>query len=309
MSEPASADLVEVAIARVRVDEHTGLLESGLLQPLIYTDALKDWPALGKWSLDYFGKEFGDHFGLIPASFLDGSWGKATCLRDYLSHLDDAVDKTPGFWVDDNGLPLAHAPAVAAQPWAFYWHAFSDYPQLYRDLGPYPPRLSSLVAGLPQDVSAMLEWITRRDFFSIYMSRKGTITPLHADFHGTTGSLAQFEGTKHVTLFAPGHDDPADIAAFDPDQPDYARFPQLSGRIVFRDQLQPGELLIIPPGWWHHVRSEEHTLTLSHNFFTPLSLAPYLHGVFRDMCSKDMHSLKDKLTRFYQTDQSCSARD
>ncbi len=306
MSQASSADpaergggLVETAIPRVTLDSDARFLAAGLAQPLIYTDALDDWPARGKWTTAYFAQEFGDHFGLIPASFFDGSWGKATSLREYLHHLEKEADHTPGFWVDQDGLPLPGQPAAPCPSWAFYWRAFRDYPQLYSDLGRYPERLGNLVPDLAPDVRAMLEGITKRDFFSIYISREGTVTPFHADFHGTTGSLAQFEGTKHVTLIAPLAGDPPDIGEFDPDAPDYARFLQMRGRTAFRGILEPGGLLIIPPGYWHHVRCEEHSVTLSHNFFASGNLAAYLRGIFRDIAAKDQEAFAALFTTHF----------
>lgn len=298
MSEAGMAELAEAsAIPRYSVHDAGQDFAGGISQPLIYTDALADWPALGKWSIAYFAQGYGEHFGLIPVSFFDGSSGKATTLRDYLAHLDHAPDETPGFWVDDQGLPLAAAPTGHAPTWAFYWRAFRDYPQLRDDLGPYPAALSNLAQGLPRDVADMLEAITKRDFFSLYISRKGTITPLHADFHGTTGSLAQFEGNKQVSLIEPDAGDTPEIANFDPETPDFEAFPQLRGRRMFRDQLRPGELLIIPPKWWHHVRSEDHTVTLSHNFFAPYNLAAYLCGILGDIGLGDMQAIQDMLAR------------
>lgn len=292
-----SGELAGVAIPRVSVDDAEPDYAGELNHPLIYTDALADWPATGKWSIQHFAKQYGDHFGLIPMSFFDGSSGKAVSLRDYLSHLDDKPDHTPGFWVDAQGLPLSEAPGANAPTWAFYWRAFRDYPELYDDLGPYPEALGNLADGLPRDVADMLEAITKRDFFSLYISRKGTITPLHADFHETTGSLAQFEGTKQVTLIEPDDDDTQQIAAFDPANPDLAAFPQLRGRRIYRDHLRPGQLLIIPPKWWHHVRSVDHTLTLSHNFFAPHNLAAYLRGILGDIGTGDMKAFRNALAQ------------
>lgn len=298
MSQAGSAELAdESLIPRLSVHDAEQDFASGLAHPVIYTDALADWPALGKWSIAYFAQAYGDYFGLIPVSFFEGSWGKAVTLRDYLAHLDAAPDSTPGFWVDDQGMPLPDAPSADVPSWSFYWRAFRDYPELRDDLGPYPEALANLAQGLPRDVADMLEAVTKRDFFSIYLSRKGTITPLHADFHGTTGSLAQFEGTKHVSLIEPDAGDAPEIAAFDPENPDFAAFPQLRGRRIYRDQLRPGELLIIPPRWWHHVRSQDHTVTLSHNFFAPYNLAAYLRGVLGDIGAGNMRAFQDMLAQ------------
>ncbi len=299
MNKVPSADIAEwcgeqkaVPIPRVSIHDDVARLLDG---PVVFTDALAGWPAAQKWSIDYFVEQFGDHFGLIPASFLDGSWGKATSLRDFAENLDQGAAHTPGFWVDRDGLPLADDPSDGISTWSFYWRAFRDYPQLRDDIGAYPSALSNLAQNLPGDVAAAFEKITKRDFFAIYMSRQGTVTPLHRDFHGTTGSLAQFEGNKWVTLIAHDADDTNAIGGFDPERPDFDAFPQLRGRAVYQGRLSPGDLVIIPSKWWHHVRSEDHTLTLSHNFFTPANLGEFLRGMLQDLATRDTQALEKLL--------------
>ena len=300
MSQEAATGLDAIDIPRLSAadcEATAAHFASGPAHPVIYTDALADWPAAAKWSLDFFANQFGGHFGLIPTSFFDGSWGKATSLREYLAHLDHDADETPGFWVDDKGMPLGEAPEGAVLSWAFYWRALRDYPQLFDDIGHYPQGCGNLVERLPRDVMRKLEWATKRDFYSIYISRKDTITPLHADYHGTVGSLAQFEGSKIATLIAPADGDTKALEAFDPEAPDFAQFPQLRGRTAYRGTLNPGELLIIPPRWWHHVRALDHSLTLSHNFFTPHNIGDFLRGLFTDLAAKDMTVLQDMLAK------------
>ena len=45
------------------------------------------------------------------------------------------------------------------------------------------------------------------------------------------------------------------VSAVDPERPDLARFPRFRGARVATFDLEPGDLLYLPGGWWHHVRS------------------------------------------------------
>jgi ribosomal protein L16 Arg81 hydroxylase len=51
----------------------------------------------------------------------------------------------------------------------------------------------------------------------------------------------------------------------DVDHPDHARFPRLREAEMFVAELGPGDVIYIPRGWWHHVRTLE--LSISVNFW------------------------------------------
>ncbi|MEP0190890.1 MAG: cupin-like domain-containing protein [Erythrobacter sp.] len=273
--------------------------EGGPAHPVIYTDALDDWPAWKKWSIDWFEREYGDEFGLIPKDFFDGESGKAVTLGDYIKHLNGTSADTPGFWVDEDKVPVDQPLGDPAENWAFGWRPFHDCPDLLDDLGPYPAGCENLVQRLPNDVEQMFEWITGRDFFSIYISRKGTVTPMHYDFHHSVGSLAQFEGTKHVILAEPRDEDTDELRGLNPEDASYALNEHAAGRLHYYGQLEPGDLLIIPPRWWHSVRSENHTLTLSHNFFSPQNIGEFLRGAFGNLGATDREILQAKLGKSF----------
>lgn len=303
-AEAAGASLTEswrelprVSVADVATTR--AYFESGPSHPVIYTDALDTWPALGKWSIDWFERKYGDEFGLIPRDFFDGSSGRAVTLRDYIKYLDGPSENTPGFWVDEDKIPVDQPLGDPTHNWAFGWRPFRDHPELLDDLGPYPAGSTNLIQRLPDDISDMLEWITATEFFSIYLSRKGMITPMHFDFHHSIGSLAQFDGTKRVVLVEPRDADTDELEGVNPEDPDYASNEFAAGRVHYHGQLNPGDLLIIPPGWWHFVRCEQPTLTLSHNFFSPENIGQFLRGVFRNLGATDRDELQAKIDKMF----------
>lgn len=269
--------------------------EAGPEYPAIFTDALTDWPAWRKWSIEWFAREYGDVFGVIPTSFSDSSGGKAALLRDYLAHLDGPVRDTPGFWVNKDGMPIEEPSVDPDQSWAFRWKDFQQTPDLMADIGSWPAGTENLVEALPPDVVRLIEKICARNFFALYISRRGTITPLHIDYCETIGSLAQFEGKKKVTLIEPSKGDEPSLEGFDPEAPDLDKYPNAIGKIVYQGELCPGDLLIIPPLWWHHVRSLEHSVTLSHNFFTPATFGNFLRNIFDHITRTDPETLNGQI--------------
>ena len=53
------------------------------------------------------------------------------------------------------------------------------------------------------------------------------------------------------------------VSAVDPDAPDYDRFPRFRSAEKSVFDLAPGELLYLPGGWWHHVRSLEESFSIN----------------------------------------------
>lgn len=52
-------------------------------------------------------------------------------------------------------------------------------------------------------------------------------------------------------------------AQADPVNPDYNKFPEFRKAQGFMCHLKPGEILYIPPEWWHHVVSLSPSFSIS----------------------------------------------
>ncbi|MCE3264993.1 MAG: transcription factor [Pseudoduganella sp.] len=98
----------------------------------------------------------------------------------------------------------------------------------------------------------------------------GTVTPLHCDFDDNI--FAQLWGSKRIFLSPPHHDEflyPREANAvlfgspFDPEAPDYERFPLARQASMIEVLVQPGDMLYVPAGWYHQVRAL--TFSLSSN--------------------------------------------
>lgn len=98
----------------------------------------------------------------------------------------------------------------------------------------------------------------------------GTVTPLHCDFDDNI--FVQLWGSKRIFLSPPHHDEflyPREANAvlfgspFDPEAPDYERFPLARQAAVIEVLVHAGDMLYVPAGWYHQVRAQ--TFSLSSN--------------------------------------------
>jgi hypothetical protein len=105
----------------------------------------------------------------------------------------------------------------------------------------------------------------------IWIGPAGTVTPLHHDACNIL--FVQILGRKRVQLVAPAYitriyNDRNCFTDFDPEQPDFARFPQMCGVPIEVIDLDAGDALLLPVGWWHHVRALDASVSLSFPQFT-----------------------------------------
>src|SRR5450830_1811900 len=101
-----------------------------------------------------------------------------------------------------------------------------------------------------------------------WLGPAGTVTPLHCDYDDNI--FAQIWGAKRIFLSPPHHDEflyPREANAilfgspFDPEAPDFEKFPLAREAAMIDCIMQPGELLYVPAGWYHQVRSLSFSLS------------------------------------------------
>lgn len=103
-----------------------------------------------------------------------------------------------------------------------------------------------------------------------WLGPAGTVTPLHCDYDDNI--FAQIWGSKRIFLAPPHHDEflypsPANAilhgSPFDPEAPDYERFPLARQASLVEIIVNAGDMLYVPAGWYHQVRAL--TFSLSSN--------------------------------------------
>jgi len=220
-------------------------------QPTVLCDSITHWSALKQWrDLGWLAKEFGHR--TVPVEVgrhHGGAWLERTMtignfLEEYL--IPDAK-----CFMESGGA--ARMPDDQQVGYIAQHPLFEQLPGLRRYF-----RTPSLCNVGEQGLQKMNAWI----------GTSGTVTPLHYDSYDNF--LAQVVGYKYVRLYSPDETDKLYLDAQPEGEVTYAQnnispvnieAPDLTQHPKFKDAkyceavLAPGELLFIPQGWWHYVRS------------------------------------------------------
>ena len=125
-----------------------------------------------------------------------------------------------------------------------------------------PPYLGNLEL---RELNSLCHWPAYFDKIGpprYWLGPAGTVTPLHCDYDDNL--FAQIWGSKRIILSPPHHDEflyPREANAilfgspFDPEAPDYERFPLARQATMIECLVEPGDMLYVPAGWYHQVRS------------------------------------------------------
>jgi len=88
--------------------------------------------------------------------------------------------------------------------------------------------------------------------------------------------VAMIRGSKRFTLISPEqtpllYNNVGVYSEIDPERPDFERFPLFRDVKTITVDIQSGDVLFLPVGWWHHVRSLDLSIMVS-----------YINFVFRN---------------------------
>ncbi|WP_311268460.1 cupin-like domain-containing protein [Sphingobium sp. WCS2017Hpa-17] len=214
-------------------------------RPVLIKGAIADWPALARWTPDYLAETVGD-------AMIEYQGGRANA-QDYELKKEKHRKRAP----------------------------FRQFIALARKGGndAYLTASNSAANGpalrpLEADLGPIDAYLTRAPGM-LWIGGEGTFTPLHFDL--TNNLLAQVTGSKRVILIPPSQarrlahrshvfSDVRDVT----DEARLKLHPQARDVLRYEVRLAPGDLLFIPIGWWHQVRSESFSTMLTYtNFHWP----------------------------------------
>lgn len=211
-------------------------------RPVLIKGAMAGWPALEKWTPDYLLSVVGN----APVDYQGGRNGAADFEQAKDRHRRNAPFRDVIALILEGGNDA-------------YITAYNNAAN------------SAAFAPLMADLGFLDAYLTQSHGM-LWIGSDGAFTPLHFDL--TNNLLAQVTGTKRVILIPPSQtrrlahrthvfSDVRDIT--DPQR--LAAHPQARDVIRYEVLLTPGDLLFIPIGWWHQVRSESFSTMLTYTNF------------------------------------------
>jgi hypothetical protein len=240
----AAQDPTPTEVERRELPTHTVFVRDyvALARPVVFTDVASKWPAIRRWSLDFFRKKFAaTKIDVATGRNSDPLYDQNTAQlsrRMFMAKFIDLVEKSG---VTNDLYMVANNQTMQRRAFA----------KLLDDV--------RMPRGIITDV--------RPQATSLWIGPAGTVTPLH---HDTTNILfSQIVGRKRFELIAPTET----VLLLDPmnsyyspvnlDQRHDAKHPALRAMQVRTVDLEPGDTLFLPAGWWHRVTSLDISVSFS----------------------------------------------
>jgi len=206
--------------------------------PVVFEGLTRDWPAREKWSVDYLKQVAGDRmvplYDSKPSRDRKHQHAPAARLRlsDYLDRLAEG----------ENDLRL------------FFFNLLAEAPELAEDFA-FPDIGLKFFQKLPV----------------LFMGGKGARVQMHFDIDLADIFLCHFGGRKHIMLFPPDQARHLYHVPFSfsglfgarVENPDYEAYPALRRARGYLTTVSHGDILYMPPGYWHYVMYEDVSFSMS----------------------------------------------
>lgn len=231
------------------------------LKPVIIKDALLDWKALGRWTPEFFKREFGNmkiRVGDDLRGKVGYQGGSQPVEYTMESFIDCVLQSTP-----ENPAPYFRNQIL-----------YDLFPSLKQDIEPLPEYFEP--NWLPDFflLSYVRRVLNRGAAIELYIGGRGGSFPvLHYDGAGTHAFLMQLYGQKEFIVYSPDQEEflypskeKLNLSMInDLDRPDLQRFPLFAKAQASKFILEPGELLFIPSHWWHTTKMLSPCISISMN--------------------------------------------
>lgn len=244
--------------------ELEGPVEAGAFagRAFVARGGAEHWPARRRWSFDFFAQRGRG----VPVVLECGNvMQHATRFRrtDLATYIGEICDPH----------------ATEAEGYLSVFELFDEWPQLRADVdfGPFGARRPMR-------------------FPRAWLGPAGTVTGLHADYPDNL--VAQIVGHKvfhiipptetHRVYLSRRYEYGIRMSRVDLLADDAERWPAMASATVYRAALDPGDLLYLPGGWWHHVMAT--TPSISVNCFGA-GLGGFVRNEVRELARASLHRL------------------
>ena len=254
----------EMSLNLVKVNKETTISKENFIKnyfkpqkPVVIERFIEDWPAYTKWSLDYMGDIAGDKtvplYDNRPVDYKDGfNDPHATMrMRDYVKLLKREPTKYR----------------------IFLWNILKEVPELQNDFS-FPDFGLRLIKGLPM----------------LFFGGEDSYTFMHYDIDFANIFHFHFEGKKQCILFDQQQSKylykiPNSLITREDinfASPDFEKWPALKNAKGYIANLEHGNVLYMPEGYWHYMRYLTPGFSMSLRAFArnPVNLGKALYNIF-----------------------------
>ena len=218
-------------------------------RPVILTGEMADWPALSRWTPQHLRSKVG-------ARSIEYQGDRSRDPRFEMYKDDHRRTTTFDSFIDMTMQPGAGNDA--------YLTAYNS------------ERNAEALSALHEDLGFLDKYLDRsaaNPFGMMWIGPAGTVTSLHHDL--TNNLVAQIVGRKRVKLVPASEAGKlynrdhvfSEIPDLEDPGIDLARYPRLADINVYEITLEAGEILFIPVGWWHQVKSLDFSVTITYTNF------------------------------------------
>ncbi|WP_322652070.1 cupin-like domain-containing protein [Nostoc sp. ChiVER01] len=240
-------------------------------KPVIISGIIPKWDCFSKWSLQYF-QSIAPNLNIYAKHFQNGQIKVENFpIHEYANILEE-YEKTKNQTEMDILPPYSHDTPL-----------FSLIPALVKDVQTFP------LDYLPKWYA--YKWWRYCQFF---IGSSNSLTPLHFDCLLTNNLFFQIVGRKQFTLLLSEESQYCYRYNWrwfkvDPEKPDLEQYPLFKNAKSIKVIVNPGEILYMPPGTLHHVRSRDMSISFNIDWHTQKSVLNGLVAGLKGMPPKNMY--------------------
>jgi len=235
-------------------------------RPFLLTGATKGWPAVEKWSPDYFAKMIGEYelHGVdmgIEDWYTSGSMSMKAFVENVMKPMRNKTE---------------------APPWSVPYAGFSMGDLVDED---NQIRINDVLGKdyMTPPIFTNGNWFTcmqercQQDMAIVFMGSKGARQSNHQDHFSSSKWQTQIYGRKRWILHPPELSHALYYGKVDPFFPDLQQYPRYEAAIKKRFDVvvEAGEVMWWPSGWWHTTHSLEDGIGLARNLLDEHNYASF----------------------------------
>ncbi|MBW4673827.1 MAG: cupin-like domain-containing protein [Desmonostoc geniculatum HA4340-LM1] len=237
-------------------------------RPVIISGVVSNWNGFDKWSLKYLNNLSPD-LNIYAKKFSNKE------IEIYRLTMRKYIELIENYEKDAENHPLP--------PYCHDLPLFSLIPSLIEDVKPFPFEY------LPK-----WYWYKWWRYCQFFLGSSNSITPLHFDCLLTNNIFFQLVGRKQFTILLPEDAKYCYRQGWrwflvNPENPDFNKYPDYKNARPIKFIVNPGEILYMPPGTLHHVRSLDTSISFNIDWHTQKSSLTALAAIKKGMPVQNLY--------------------